>query len=69
LRQDIRAKRKQVVAANMTLTADEATRFWPFDHTHLTSGKSTTALGDDEGHAENYRNITDSWPPITSEWP
>jgi hypothetical protein len=29
LRADIRAKRKQVVAANMTLTADEATRFWP----------------------------------------
>ena len=29
LRADIRAKRKQVVAANMTLTPDEATRFWP----------------------------------------
>lgn len=29
LRADIRSKRKQIVAANMTLTADEATRFWP----------------------------------------
>jgi hypothetical protein len=29
LRADIRAERKQVVAANMTLTPDEATRFWP----------------------------------------
>ena len=29
LRADIRDKRKQVVAANMTLTPDEATRFWP----------------------------------------
>ena len=28
-RADIRAKRKRIVAANMTLTADEATRFWP----------------------------------------
>ncbi|HUL04200.1 MAG TPA: hypothetical protein VLV16_13350 [Gemmatimonadales bacterium] len=29
MREDIRAKRKQIVAANMTLTADEATKFWP----------------------------------------
>jgi hypothetical protein len=29
LRADIRSKRKQVVAANMTLTPEEATRFWP----------------------------------------
>ena len=29
LREDIRAQRKQITAANMTLTADEATKFWP----------------------------------------
>lgn len=29
LRQNIRAQRKQLVAANMNLTADEATKFWP----------------------------------------
>ena len=29
LRADIRAERKQIVAANMTLTVDEATTFWP----------------------------------------
>jgi len=29
LRADIRAKRKQIVAQNMNLTADEATKFWP----------------------------------------
>ena len=29
LRADLRAQRKEVVAQNMTLTADEATKFWP----------------------------------------
>jgi hypothetical protein len=29
LRQDIRGKKKQLVAANLTLTPDEATKFWP----------------------------------------
>jgi hypothetical protein len=29
VRQDIRDHRKQVLAANMVLTADEATKFWP----------------------------------------
>ena len=29
LRQDIRAKKKQLIAANLTLTADQATKFWP----------------------------------------
>jgi Spy/CpxP family protein refolding chaperone len=29
LRSDIRAQRKQITAQNLTLTADEATKFWP----------------------------------------
>lgn len=29
LRQDIRAKKKSLIAANLTLTADQATKFWP----------------------------------------
>lgn len=29
LRQDIRSQKKQLVAANMSLTTDEATKFWP----------------------------------------
>jgi hypothetical protein len=29
LRKDIRAQRKQLIAANMTLTSDEAEKFWP----------------------------------------
>jgi hypothetical protein len=29
LRSDIRSQRKQIIASNLTLTADEATKFWP----------------------------------------
>jgi len=29
LRQDLRSQRKQITAENMTLTADQATKFWP----------------------------------------
>jgi hypothetical protein len=29
LRQDIRSKKKQLVAANLSLTTEEATKFWP----------------------------------------
>jgi Spy/CpxP family protein refolding chaperone len=29
LRADLRAQRKEIMAQNMTLTADEATKFWP----------------------------------------
>ena len=29
LRSDLRSQRKQIVAQNMTLTTDEATKFWP----------------------------------------
>ncbi len=29
LREDIRSKKKKLIAANLTLTADQATKFWP----------------------------------------
>ena len=29
LRQDLRSQKKQLIASNLTLTADEATKFWP----------------------------------------
>ena len=29
LRKDLRAQKKQIVASNLTLTADQATKFWP----------------------------------------
>ena len=62
LRADIRAKRKQMVAANMTLTADEATRFWPlFDQYTVEVRKiNDTRWAMMKGYAEGYRTMTDS---------
>jgi hypothetical protein len=62
LRADIRAKRKQVVAANMTLTADEATRFWPLydQYTAEVRKINDTRWAMMKGYAEGYRTITDS---------
>lgn len=62
LRADIRAKRKQVVAANMTLTADEATKFWPLYDQYAEEGSKINdrrlALIND--YAANYRQMSDS---------
>ena len=62
LRADIRSKRKQVVAANMTLTADEATKFWPLYDQYTEEGTKINdrrlALIND--YATNYRQMSDS---------
>ena len=36
LRQDLRTKRKQLIAANLTLTDTEATKFWPVYDQYVT---------------------------------
>jgi Spy/CpxP family protein refolding chaperone len=62
LRQDIRAQRKQIMAANMTLTADEATKFWPiFDQYR----KEAIKPNDErwaliKEYAANYNTMTDA---------
>ena len=61
LREDIRAKRKQVVAANMTLTPDEATKFWPMyqqytDEVIKINDRRTQMMKD---YAANYQRMTD----------
>jgi hypothetical protein len=62
LRADLRAQRKQIVAQNMTLTADEATKFWPiFDQYRQEAIKPN----DDrwaviKEYAENYSTMTDA---------
>jgi hypothetical protein len=43
LRQDIRSQRKQITAANITLTADEATKFWPIYDEYI---KETIKIND-----------------------
>ena len=61
LRADLRAQRKQIVAQNMSLTADEATKFWPiFDQYR----KEAIAPNDErwaviKDYAANYGTMTD----------
>jgi Spy/CpxP family protein refolding chaperone len=62
LRADLRTQRKQIVAQNMTLTADEATKFWPiFDQYRQEAIKPN----DDrwavlKEYATNYGTMTDA---------
>ena len=62
LRQNIRARRKEITAQNMTLTADEATRFWPiFDQYRKEAIKPNDerwSLMKD--YAANYDTLTDA---------
>lgn len=62
LREDIRAHKKQLTAANMTLTADEATKFWPIYDQYVVE---TTKVGDArlaliKDYAANYNTLTDA---------
>ena len=62
LRANLRAKRKEIMAQNMNLTADEATRFWPiFDQYR----KEAVRPNDDrwaliKEYAANYNTMTDA---------
>jgi hypothetical protein len=62
LRSDIRAQRKQITAQNLSLTADEATKFWPiFDQYRQEAIK----FNDDrwaliKEYAANYNTMTDA---------
>ncbi len=62
LRTNLRAQRKQIMAENMTLTADEATKFWPiFDQYR----KEAIKPNDErwaviKEYAANYNTMTDA---------
>lgn len=62
LRADLRSQRKQIMAENMTLTADESTKFWPiFDQYR----KDAIKPNDDrwaiiKDYAANYNTMTDA---------
>ena len=62
LRTDLRAQRKEITAQNMTLTPDEATKFWPiFDqyrHEAIKPNDDRWALIKD--YAANYNTMTDA---------
>ena len=61
MRQDMRAKRKQIIAANMPLTEAEATKFWPVYDRYVAemikiNDRRYTLIKD---YAKNYDNLTD----------
>ncbi len=61
LRQDIRSKKKQLIAANLTLTADEATKFWPvYDQYTAELGKiNDVKYATIKEYAEKWGTMTD----------
>jgi hypothetical protein len=62
LREDIRSQRKQITAANMTLTADEATKFWPIYDQYIgeTVKVNDTRYALIKDYAANYNTLTDA---------
>jgi hypothetical protein len=60
LRKDLRAKRKQLIAANLKLTEAEATKFWPIYDQYT---KELIAINDQkfaliQDYADNYGRMT-----------
>jgi hypothetical protein len=62
LRQDLRSKRKQLIAANLTLTDAEATKFWPVYDQYV--GELTTINDKKFALIQEY---ADNWGKMTSE--
>jgi len=62
LRKDLRSQRKQIVAANVTLTAAEAQKFWPiYDQYAAELAKiNDTKLSLIKEYAANYTAFTDA---------
>ena len=61
MRADVREHRKKLTAANMTLTADEATKFWPIYDQYI---QETIKVNDlrwalIQEYAANYSTMTD----------
>ncbi len=62
LRQDVRSQKKQLVAANLTLTDTEATKFWPVYNQYAAE---LTKIGDQKyalikEYAKNFGSLTDA---------
>jgi hypothetical protein len=62
LREDLRSQRKQITAQNMSLTADEATKFWPiydqYRQAAIKPNDERWALIKE--YAANYNTMTDA---------
>lgn len=62
LRKDLRSKRKQLVAANLKMTDEEATKFWPIYDQYVLE---LIAINDKKfGLIQDY---ADNWGKLTSE--
>jgi len=61
LREDVRGHRKEITAANMPLTPDEATKFWPVydQYVQETDKINDTRLALIKDYANNYDAMTD----------
>ena len=61
MRQDIRAQRKKIVAANMPLTEEEATKFWPLYDRYIgeTIKVNDVRYALIKEYAKSYSNMTD----------
>ena len=62
MRKDLRDQKKQVIAANLPLTGDEATKFWPvYDaYTQQTIKINDLRLALFKEYAANYTTMTDA---------
>jgi hypothetical protein len=62
LRQDVRAQKKQIVAANMQLTDAEAEKFWPVYDQYTADMKKLgdIRVGLIKQYAQNYNSLTDA---------
>jgi hypothetical protein len=62
MRQDIRSQRKQLVAANMSLTDDEATKFWPVFDKYVADRRKIDDLRFAliKDYAQNYQTMTEA---------
>ena len=62
MRKDIRSQRKQLIAANLTLTDQEATKFWPVYDQYMTE---LIAINDKKfGLIQEY---ADNWGKLTND--
>jgi len=61
MRQDIRAERKKIVAANLPLTETEATKFWPVYDRYIgeTIKVNDVRYGLIKEYAKNYQSMTE----------
>jgi len=62
LREDIRSRKKQLIAANLKLTADQATKFWPLYDQYA---GDLSRIGDQQ--TALIREYADQWGTMTDE--